>query len=140
MIARDLEKSDRDGLVMGYDLGLEMQKRGVRFHIVTATPPDQARGMVTGFDALYADDVTLKTVIRSDPGFVLLHNGTITGKWSYHNLPGWDEFYGDLNALALRTQTKRNGRMVTAIAILTVLLAVAVTLPFSANGKKEEKS
>jgi hypothetical protein len=122
MIARDLKKSDREGLVMGYDLGLEMQKRGVRFHIVTATPPDQARGMVTGFDALYADDVTLKTVIRSDPGFVLLHNGTITGKWSYHNLPGRDDFYGDLNALAL-----------------TVLLAVAVTLPFSVNGKKEEK-
>jgi uncharacterized membrane protein YphA (DoxX/SURF4 family) len=139
MIARDLKKSDREGLVMGYDLGLEMQKRGVRFHIVTATPPDQARGMVTGFDALYADDVTLKTVIRSDPGFVLLHNGTITGKWSYHNLPGRDDFYGDLNALALRTQTRKNGRMVTAIAILTVLLAVAVTLPFSVNGKREEK-
>jgi len=140
MIARDLEKSGRDGLVMGYDLGLEMQKRGVRFHIVTATPPDQARGMVTGFDALYADDITLKTVIRSDPGFVLLHNGTITGKWSYHNLPDRDEFSGDLNALALRTQTKRNGRMVTVIAMLTVLLAVAVTLPFSAKGKKEETS
>ncbi|MDX9902518.1 MAG: DoxX family protein [Bacteroidales bacterium] len=141
MIARDLEKSDRDGLVRGYDLGLEMQQRGVRFFIVTATPPYQAREMVTGFDALYADEITLKTVIRSDPGFVLLHNGTIMGKWSYQNLPDREEFSGDLNALALKTQTKRNGRMVAVIALLTVLLAVTVTLPFSdKEGKADNKA
>jgi len=138
MIARDLDRSDRDGLVRGYDLGLAMQKRGVRFYIVTATPPDDARGMVTGFDALFADEITLKTVIRSDPGFVLLHNGTIMGKWSYKNLPDTEEFSGDLNALALKTQTKRNGRMVTVIALLTVLLAVTVTLPFSVKEWKED--
>lgn len=131
MIARDLDKSDRDGLVRGYDLGVELQKRGVRFYILTATPPYEAQGMVTGFNALFADEITLKTVIRSDPGFVLLHNGTIMGKWSYQTLPDTKEFSGDLNALAIRTQTKRNGRMVAVIALLTVLLAVTVTLPFS---------
>lgn len=137
MIARDLKESDKEGIMLGYDLGLKMQKRGVQFYIVTATPPYEASGMVTGFDALYADDITLKTVIRSDPGFVLLHNGTIAGKWSYHNLPDGEEFSGDLNALALRTQTARNGRMVVAIAVLVMLLAVAATLPFSTKGEKK---
>ncbi|MDF1559337.1 MAG: DoxX family protein [Bacteroidales bacterium] len=139
MIARDLAKSDRDGLARGYDLGLTLQNQGVRFYIITATPPYEARDMVTGFDALYADEITLKTVIRSDPGFVLLHNGTITGKWSYQNLPDTEEFSGDLNALAMKTQTKRSSMMVTVIAILTVLLAVAVTLPFSLKERNENK-
>ena len=138
MIARNLDRSDRDGLVRGYDLGLEMQKQGVRFYILTATPPDEARGMVTGFDALYADEITPKTVIRSDPGFILLNNGTIMGKWSYQNLPRTEEFSGDLNALAMKRQTRRSGRMITVIAVLTVLLAVAVTLPFSVKERNEE--
>jgi hypothetical protein len=42
MVARRLEESDRDGLLKGYTLGMELQKRGTGFFIVTATAPDEA--------------------------------------------------------------------------------------------------
>lgn len=130
MIARRLEESDRDGLMKGYNLGIELQKRGTEFHIVTSTSASEAGPLVTGFSALYADETTLKTVIRSDPGFVLLHNGTVAAKWSYHNLPDPDKFMeGDLNALALRTQIAVRNRLVVFAAVLSILLAVALTLP-----------
>lgn len=130
MVARRLEESDRDGLLKGYTLGMELQKRGTGFFIVTATAPDEAAPLVTGFNALYADETTLKTIIRSDPGFVLLHNGTVAAKWSYHNLPDNKEFTGDLNALALRSHKSAGNRLTAIASILAILLSVSLTLPF----------
>ena len=135
MVARRLEESDRDGILKGYNLGMELQKRGAGFFIVTATAPDEAAPLVTGFNALYADETTLKTIIRSDPGFVLLHNGTVAAKWSYHNLPDNKEFTGDLNALALRTHKSAGNRLTAIASVLAILLAVSLTLPFRKHFK-----
>lgn len=140
MIARKLEKSHREGLVKGYDLGIALRESATKFYIVTASAPDLAAGLVTGFNALYADETTLKTVIRSDPGFVLLHNGTVVAKWSHHNLPATDEFTGDLNALSLKAQAAKKNRLVIVGAILALLLAIAATLPLRlATGLNEQK-
>jgi uncharacterized membrane protein YphA (DoxX/SURF4 family) len=129
MVARRLEKSDRKGLKKGYDLGIELQKRGTGFYILTASTPEEAGMLVRGFDALFADETTLKTVIRSNPGFVLLHNGTVAAKWSYHNLPASEAFTGDLNVLALSSQLALRNRLIIIIAVIVVLLAVSLSLP-----------
>lgn len=35
------------------------------------------------FEFLFCDETTLKTIIRGNPGVVILNKGTITGKWNY---------------------------------------------------------
>ncbi|MCB0691877.1 MAG: DoxX family protein [Saprospiraceae bacterium] len=38
-----------------------------------------------------ADDILLKTIIRSNPGIVLWHDGSIVDKWHYDKFPGFSE-------------------------------------------------
>lgn len=38
-----------------------------------------------------SDERELKTVVRANPGLVVIHNGVITGKWSNWNMPDTDE-------------------------------------------------
>jgi uncharacterized membrane protein YphA (DoxX/SURF4 family) len=35
----------------------------------------------------YMEDVILKTMVRSNPGFMILKDGVVKGKWSYHDIP-----------------------------------------------------
>jgi len=42
-------------------------------------------------EIFYADGVPLKTMVRSNPGVILLKNGVLVNKWHYHNVPSYDE-------------------------------------------------
>ncbi len=42
-------------------------------------------------EVFYADAVPLKSMVRANPGILLLKNGVIVNKWHYHNLPSFNE-------------------------------------------------
>jgi triosephosphate isomerase len=78
---------------------------GYSFYCVTSTQGQalEAWKDVTGADYpfCFADDVMLKTMVRSNPGLVLIKNGTIYGKWSAWNLPEEATLSGPLETLPL---------------------------------------
>jgi len=43
-------------------------------------------------EVFYADAVPLKSMVRANPGVLLLKNGVIINKWHYHTLPSFEEF------------------------------------------------
>lgn len=64
---------------------------GYPFYALTASTDKAIQQWrdITGaeYNCFLTDETTLKTIIRSNPGLLLLKDGTIIGKWSHNALP-----------------------------------------------------
>lgn len=72
------------------------QESGIPVYAVTKPmdpdPIQDFKGRVGADYPFYqADDILLKTIIRSNPGFVLWKDGVIVKKWHYKQLPDFEE-------------------------------------------------
>jgi len=50
----------------------------------------------TAYPFYVADDILLKTIVRSNPGVVLMKDGKIVNKWHYKKLPKFEEVLGQM--------------------------------------------
>ena len=105
------------------------QEHNVPFYCLTASSAsdiDRWRD-VTGAEYPFCltDETTLKTIIRSNPGLLLLKDGTIIGKWSHNLLPQNDELTAPLSQLSIGSMPD-NGSM--ASRILKVALTFVLPL------------
>lgn len=94
LVAPWLENADDSSMDLineVYDYSLD---HGYGFYCVTASSDEAISRWqdYTGAEYPFAtmDEITLKTVIRSNPGLVLLRNGVVINKWSNFNIP--DEY------------------------------------------------
>ncbi|MCO5937051.1 DoxX family protein [Mucilaginibacter sp. RB4R14] len=42
-------------------------------------------------ELFYADGVPLKSMVRANPGIMLIKNGTVINKWHFHNMPKYED-------------------------------------------------
>jgi hypothetical protein len=87
MISGNLSKAKAGSLEKGFELGRFCIRNNIDFYIVTASNSAEVDKYDNGLSFCFADETTLKTMIRSNPGYMLLENGTIRGKWSWANMP-----------------------------------------------------
>lgn len=104
------------------------QEKGLAFYCVTGSTPEQIGKWVdyTGaeYPFLSADEVILKTVIRANPGLVLLKGGTILAKWHYNDIPQEQELGREVAAILSGSgeNLKEDVRLWTNILTFTVPL------------------
>ena len=102
VVADDLSKSSKEGFkkIAALSLAAEKQK-GIPTHALYYYIKDAdsdgdysddleafRQELGTAFDFTQSDEKLVKTIIRSSPGLLLLHNGTIIKKWHHRQLPG----------------------------------------------------
>ena len=73
----------------------DAKKNGVNIIFWTASNYGDVKELLRDLDIdlpIYSgDEINLKTVVRSNPGIVLLQKGTVAGKWSSADIPQWSE-------------------------------------------------
>ena len=87
MISTKLQEAESDNLIKGFELGNYCKKEGIDFYVVTASVTEEINKYNKDMIYCQADETTLKTMIRSNPGYMLLKEGTIIDKWSWANIP-----------------------------------------------------
>lgn len=103
-------------------------ENGYRFYGLTASNADEITDFVHKYNVNYSfcatDEIQLKTVIRSNPGLVLLKKGTIIDKWGHRDIPDADELKGKdpLSFCLLEQQYITDRYVIYSLALLYMFL------------------
>jgi uncharacterized membrane protein YphA (DoxX/SURF4 family) len=95
IIAYNLDKAPEKAIRESIDLSTKLEGSGIRPVLMTATGKSQLEKLSSRFNFNYPvsfrDETMLKTVVRSNPGYVLLKNGVVVKKWHHNNTPEAEE-------------------------------------------------
>ena len=91
IISYDLTETNGEGMIKATELYDSGKLKNVYYALITATEPNEVEKFKKLYDinfpVYFADETELKSVIRSNPGMILLHNGVILKKWHFNDFP-----------------------------------------------------
>jgi uncharacterized membrane protein YphA (DoxX/SURF4 family) len=96
-VAWDLGSTDTEAFQEIVQLYENAEENGYSFIVITATLPSKIQYFLERekltFDIPFynADDIALKTMIRANPGLIMIKNGKVIDKWHHNFLPDWEE-------------------------------------------------
>ena len=121
-VAQDRNFGDIEGI---YEYAKE---NGYAFYGLTASTDKGIKHWrdITGAEYPFyvTDGTTLKTMIRSNPGLLLLYKGTIINKWNHNDIPKVAELNAPLNLLTIGHEPESS----TWKKILTMILCYVLPL------------
>lgn len=96
IVAWNLEATNADAVNRINALAINLtQNYNTRTIFLTSNAPEQAQQFAKEHklvsELFYADGVPLKTMVRSNPGIILLKNGTVVNKSHFHNMPKYED-------------------------------------------------
>jgi len=96
IIAYDLKKSSTRSQDKINRLARWATDEGMQFIGLTSTLPQDSEAFAEEHNVPYeffnSDEITLKTIIRSNPGLMVIKNGTIIAKYHYNDIPSPEQF------------------------------------------------
>lgn len=94
-VAYRIEKTAAAAYPKLNDFALDAAQADIPFIGLTASLPQVIAGpkreWPIRFNFATMDETTLKTIVRANPGVVLLHRGTVVEKWHYKRLPSFEK-------------------------------------------------
>jgi hypothetical protein len=98
-ISYDLDEALLQVQPKANELASALVAEGHRFVGITASVPDKALAFTQAnnspYTFLFCDQIVLKTIMRSNPGLMLIREGVVIGKWHANDLPSIDQLRAD---------------------------------------------
>lgn len=95
VVTYDMSRANQSSFRNLNELAQACDKNNIQFVALTATPYAELdpirHELNAAFPFYYADATVLKTVIRSNPGLVLLKGPVVVDMWHYNDIPSFDE-------------------------------------------------
>jgi uncharacterized membrane protein YphA (DoxX/SURF4 family) len=128
LVSKNVAEANTENQSQINEIATFCQDMGYRFLCLTASLPDEITKFTQEHQAGYpfynTDEIQLKTIVRSNPGLVLLQKGTILNKWHYKDLPHPDQLKGNLAAESITLHQKSNIKLLIISITSTLLLLI----------------
>ena len=89
IIMYDLNETSVAGAAKAEEIYLKYKKSGIKIYALTGSSDADVQKFKDKNDITFpfwkTDPTTLKTMVRANPGLILLKKGTIMGKWNWRN-------------------------------------------------------
>lgn len=126
VIAYNLNKISTDDLDKINELAAYAREKGYRFYGLTASNSDKVKQLTDQYHIPYEfctmDEIQLKTIVRSNPGVVLLQKGTVIDKWAHRDVPSVEDLKDkDPLAYSLSVQQSITNKYVVYSLVLLYL-------------------
>lgn len=100
IVAYDLKNTNADAINRINALAINLaQNYNMRTILLTSANAQDAATFAKEHhlvsEIFYADEVPLKSMVRANPGVMLMRNGTVVNKWHYHTVPAYDRMVKD---------------------------------------------
>jgi hypothetical protein len=126
LISKILKEANSKDLKKANKLALKCNENNIRFYGLTASGNKEIQqnhqDIELDFPVYSMDETTLKTIIRSNPGLILLKEGTILGKWAAKNIPEPEFVSRNLLSQQLLNLNKKREKWILTVIILFWLL------------------
>ncbi|RXQ88479.1 DoxX family protein [Ancylomarina salipaludis] len=128
LVSRHLKGMNLTNLKEINELADWCRNQNYNFICLTASADDEINSFKEKNNAFYefytTDEIQLKTIIRSNPGLVLLQNGTILNKWHWRDIPKTTEIKANLAAYSITQHQTLTNKLVILSITTTLLLLI----------------
>lgn len=99
VVAYNLDKTCEKAFAELNEIAAAAEKNKIAFFALTSAAPEKRDAFrhdnQTAYPFYEADGTPLKTILRSNPGLLLLKDGTVKGKWHHNHFPTFEELKRD---------------------------------------------
>lgn len=132
LVAHRIEEADDSNIDLINEIYDYSVEHGYGFYALTSSPEDEIESWREKTGAEYPfcqmDDITLKTIIRSNPGLLLIKDGTILNKWSDTRLPDEYVLPDSLDKIELGQQKLENNWYTIGYVLLWFIIPLTMVI------------